>query len=263
MKTLIELFEICNNRRDYTTVAPGNGKYEVDYKFIEEDDVLYIFFEPSDGNTDWHVNFSYWRKPYKDMSIKYRVHGGFLESWKLIDDTICKKIKENDANNKWRFKKVVVVGYSHGGALAALCHECVWYNRADLRDGGVIGISFDGPRVYGGLWVPKALKERWAHFHVIRNQNDLITHLPPIIFFFRHVGCLEKIGMPRSKAQVFKEWSKSNFKDSMLMQEFFNIKAHYPEEIKKGIMEIEDGRIEGLYTSVHNFGADSEKEKEK
>ena len=271
MRTLIELFDICNNRRDYTTITRADGKktYEVDYKFEEDDDgrTLYIYFEPSDGNVDWRVNFAYWRKPYKDMAVNYRVHGGFLESWKLIADAIGAKIREvvepeidDDGHWNWKYKKIVIVGYSHGGALAALCHEFVWYNRVDLRDGGVIGISFDGPRIYGGLWVPQALRERWAHFHVIRNANDLITHLPPVVFLFRHVGHLEKVGALRPKAQVLKEWAASHFKDKMLMQELFNIKSHYPEEIKKGIMEIEDGRIEGLDTHTHNFEVDSENE---
>jgi hypothetical protein len=263
MRSLIELFDICNNRRDYTTVTRADGKktYEVDYKFEEDaaERTLYIYFEPSDGNVDWRVNFAYWRKPYKDMVVGYRVHGGFLESWKLIDDAIGAKIRELDEECEitedgcwnWKWQKVVIVGYSHGGALAALCHEFVWYNRVDLRDGALVGISFDGPRIFAGLWVPAALRERWAHFHVIRNQDDLITHLPPVIFFFRHVGNLVKVGAKaRSKAQVFKEWMATKFKDSMLMQELFGIKAHYPEEIKKGIAELEDGRIGGLDTHV-------------
>ena len=270
MRSLIELFDICNNRRDYTTVTPANKKYEVDYKFLEEDDVLYIFFEPSDGDTDWRVNFSYWRKPYKDMyPISYRVHGGFLTSWRLIRDAVGTKIREVseagvgiDGHWDWKFKKIVIVGYSHGGALAALCHEYVWYNRTDLRTNGVIGISFDGPRVYAGWHLRKELKERWKSFHVIRNANDLITHLPPVALCFRHVGQIEKVGTQRPKAQVFKEWAASRFKDKMLMQELFNIKAHYPEEIKKGIMEIEDGRIEGLHTCVHIFETNSEKKEE-
>lgn len=273
MRSLIELFDICNNRRDYTTVKRADGKktYEVDYKFEEDiaERTLYIYFEPSDGDIDWRVNFAYWRKPYKDMVVGYRVHGGFLESWRLIDDAIGAKIREVDEGREmtedwrwnWKWQKIVIVGYSHGGALAALCHEYVWFNRADLRtqEGALIGISFDGPRIYGGLWVPAALKERWAHFYVIRNQNDLITHLPPVILFFRHVGNLIKVGaQARSKAQVFKEWAAARFKDSMLMQELFNIKAHYPEEIKKGIMTIENGRIEGLDTCMHNFNANEE-----
>lgn len=256
MLSIVELFDLCANRKDYITVTPPNKKYEVDYKFIEDEDerVLYIFFEPSDGNTDWKVNFAYWRKPYKDMAVRYRVHGGFLESWKLIDDTIGTKIREvvkpeinEDGHWNWKWQKVVIVGYSHGGALAALCHEYVWYNRIDLRDGRLIGISFDGPRVFAGLSIPAALKQRWAHFYLICNQDDLVTHLPPVIFFFRHVGNKIKIGAKaRPKVAVFKEWMGAYFKDTALFQELVGIKPHYPAEIRKGIVDIEDGRISGL-----------------
>lgn len=206
---LLELFDLCNNRRDYTTVTSQDGRYEVDYKFLKRGDTLYIFFEPSDGNVDWRVNFTYWRKPYKDMLIPYRVHGGFLNSWKLVENKIGAQIRQlnqpiltQDGQWNWKWKKIVIVGYSHGGALAALCHEYVWFHRADLRTGGIIGISFDGPRVYGGLRVPKALKERWKDFYVFRNYNDIVTHLPPTAFLFRHVGNKVKIGAKKNPGLV-------------------------------------------------------------
>ena len=216
---LIDLFNLCNNRRDYTTVVPHDKEYEVDYKFIEDGETLYIFFEPSDGKTDWKVNFKYWRKPYKDMSVRYRVHGGFLDSWKLVDDAVGAKIAEVGANGDYKWRRVVIVGYSHGGALAALCHEFVWYNRADLRANGLIGISFDGPRIYGGFRVPKALRERWAHFYVFRNWNDIVTHLPPVAFFFRHVGKKIKI--------------KSGERPGL-------IGAHYPDKIQASLIAFEE-----------------------
>lgn len=219
MKTLIELFNICNNRQDYITVKATQEKfkrYEVDYKFIEEDDVLYIFFEPSDGRVDWRVNFSYWRKPYKDMEIEYRVHGGFLESWKLIHDQVRFKIVEKKAEGGFKFNKIVSVGYSHGGPLAALCHECAWFERKDLRDkdGALVGINFDGPRMYAGLWIKEELKERWRNFYNFRNHSDLVTHLPPVFFLFRHVGEKVMIGVGDNPGLI---------------------KAHYPEEIRKGL----------------------------
>ena len=218
MKDLIELFKECNKQEGYITVKVGEKrfqKYEVDYKFIEENDVLYIFFEPSDGRTDWVVNFSYWRKPYDDMEIGYRVHGGFLASWELIKDAIRAKVKERSADGRYKHKKVVIAGYSHGGALAALCHECVWFEREDLREGdGIVGISFDGPRMYGGLWVKKELRERWRNFYVFRNHSDIVTHLPPVAFFFRHVGTKVMIGAEKNPGLI---------------------KAHYPNEILKSL----------------------------
>lgn len=243
MLSLVELFDLCANRKDYTTVKTEDGKYEVDYKFLEDAEArtLYIFFEPSDGDVDWRVNFAFPRKPYSDMEVTYRVHGGFLESWKLVKNAIRAKVKEQEEDStdyKWR--KVVTVGYSHGGALAVLCHECIWFERPDIRS-AIEGYSFDGPRVYGGLRVKKELEARWEKFTTFRNQDDIVTHLPPICFFFRHVGNLAAIGDPwRAKARVFEEWMRSKFKDKELMQEFIGIKPHYPGEIRESLKAVEN-----------------------
>ena len=194
MMTELELFKMCNKDKIYTQVGDG-----VDYGFIEDsgEGILYIFFEPSDGLDDWRNNFSYWRRPYKDMEISYRVHGGFLKCWKTVEDIIINKILEEDPmeNGSYRWRRIVVVGYSHGGALAALCHECVWFHRGDLRQGDhILGYGFEAPRIYAGWRLPQKLKERWRTFKVYRNKNDIVTHMPPVCFFFRHVGEIVKIG---------------------------------------------------------------------
>jgi hypothetical protein len=46
------------------------------------------------------------------------------------------------------------------------------------------------------LWGRNAKKiaHRWADFYVIRNYNDLITHLPPAVFGYFHVGKRVDIG---------------------------------------------------------------------
>ena len=189
-KTELELFNICNKKSIYTTVGD-----EVDYAFLEDGSALYIYFEPSQDDEDWRANFAYWRKPYKDMEISYRVHGGFLKCWKMVQDIVIDKVMEKDEEGNYKWTRIVVVGYSHGGALAALCHECVWFNREDLREGdALMGYGFEAPRVYAGWYMPKALKERWKNFTVYRNKNDIVTHLPPVLFGFRHVGKMKKIG---------------------------------------------------------------------
>ena len=132
------------------------------------------------------------KKPYKDMEIPYKVHGGFLAAWREVKDVIKQKIEEKDGNGKFKFESITVVGYSHGGALAALCHEFCWFWRNDIKD-NLFGFGFEAPRVYGGFRVKKELKERWEHFTVIRTNNDLVTHCPPVIFGYCHVGTVLKV----------------------------------------------------------------------
>ena len=226
---LCALFQICNTDKDYVQVK-RNG-YEVDDKFVEIEDALLIFFEPSDSDIDWRVNFSFWRAPYKEMDIGYKGHSGFINSWKLIDDEVRAKVTEKGADGKYKWKYIVSIGYSHGGPLSALCHEMVWYEREDLRDGKILGINFDGPRMFAGYVVPSALKERWAHFYNFRNHDDIVAHMPPVLFGYRHVGEVIKMGTQEAIDAVH---------------------AHYPKQILKSLMELEEDWVLEMPEAVVN-----------
>lgn len=137
MKKLSELFNICANTAPYIEVGD-----RVTYAFVEENDELYIYFQGSNGIADWVRNFLFPAKPYKDMEIPYRVHRGFLAAWKEVEDIVIAKIADP------KYRRIIVVGYSHGGALASFCHECVWFHRPDLRESGLYGFGFEAPRMY-------------------------------------------------------------------------------------------------------------------
>ena len=181
MLKMSELFWTCHCGVRYQTAGD-----DVNYAFVEDGSTLYIYFQGSNSTTDWIRNFLFKKRPYKDMGIPYRVHRGFLAAWKEVEDIIIEKIKEGEPNYKWQH--IVVVGYSHGGALAAFCHECVWYWRPDLRESGLVGYGFEAPRIFGGWRVPANLQERWSRFTVIRTGHDIVTYCPPCIFRFCHVG---------------------------------------------------------------------------
>ncbi len=206
-KSLVTLFT------DLQTLPWRTAGNDVNYQFVQEGSTLYIYFQGSSSTMDWIRNFFFFKRPYKDMSIPYYVHGGFLAAWKEVEDIIIERIADSSLTS------IVTVGYSHGGALAMLCHECVWFNRPDIRD-QVIGIGFEAPRVYHGWWVKKALRERWANFTVIRNHTDLVTHMPPILFCFRHVGTLRKIGRHAK---------------------YGPIRAHYPDKVLESLKAEPDG----------------------
>ena len=221
MKKLSELFHACAYDVKYETAGDS-----VNYAFVEEGTTLYIYFQGSSQITDWVRNFLFKKKPYKDMKIPYRVHRGFLAAWKEVEDIIINKICEDD-DEGFRWKHIVVVGYSHGGALAGFCHECVWFWRPDLRESGLEGYGFEAPRFYGGLRVKPELKERWEHFTIIRDNNDIVTHCPPAIFGFCHVGKILKI-----KGDVKlgpDKWYIPNC-----------VKSHYPEVVYDGLIKGEN-----------------------
>jgi hypothetical protein len=89
-------------------------------------------------------------------------------------------------------RAVRIVGYSHGAALAVLCHEYLWFHRPDLRQ-TLTGFGYGCPRVLWGIPTP-ALQKRWERFTVIRNREDIVTHLPPALFGYFHVGRMLEIG---------------------------------------------------------------------
>lgn len=158
------------------------------FKESKDKETLIILFEESNGKLDWKHNFMFKKRPYKDMAMPYKVHSGFLKCWKQVEDIVIAKIS-NTAH-----KKIIIGGYSHGAALAVLCHECCWYNRPDIRE-KIMGYGFGCPRVYGSFKIKPSLIERWNNFFVIRNHNDIVTHVPPRIFGYTHVGKILQIGI--------------------------------------------------------------------
>ena len=178
---ILQLFQKCVNA-EYIHVE-NSGDY-----YVERDDsTLYIFLECSNGHEDWENNFDFPAKPYKRMGkTVWFAHRGFLKVWKSIEDHLNPYIMDPEV------KKIVTVGYSHGAAMAVLCHEYIWYNRPDLRD-NIDGYGFGCPRVFWGI-KPKHIKIRWNRFAVIRNIDDIITHLPPALLGYSHVGTVQEIG---------------------------------------------------------------------
>lgn len=216
---LDELFDNCAYKVVYTQVGDS-----VNYAFVEEGDTLYIYFQGSNSISDWVRNFWFFKKPYKNMKISYYVHGGFLSAWKEVEDIISNKILEKvplqDGHYDYKFKKIISVGYSHGGALSGLCHEFVWFNRPDIRN-NIFGVGFESPRFYHGLFVNKKLKERWENYIVIRNHFDIVTFLPPRLFLFTHVGTVHTLN----------QTSTVNYKRPKC------IGAHYPDKVLESLRE--------------------------
>lgn len=208
--SLTDIYQRCLNA-DYI-----HTKEDGDYALEREGDTLYILFQCTDSTADWISNFSFPAKPYKDMGIKWYCHRGFLRVWKAIKPHLETAVKDSAV------EKIVVVGYSHGAAIATLCHEYVWFNRPDLRENGLEGFGFGCPRCFFGWRIKKGLKERWKHFHPVRNANDLVTHVPFSIMGFRHVSRVVKL----PKTEPHERYTRLSC-----------INAHYPMNYLKGCQE--------------------------
>lgn len=221
---LSELFHKCAYDISYEQIGDS-----VNYAFRTYQRTLYIYFQGSNSITDWVRNFLFGKKPYKDMEISYRVHRGFLAAWKTVEDVVISKITEK-VDDEYKWQHIIIVGYSHGGALAGFCHECVWFWRPDLRINGLEGYGFEAPRFYAAWSVKKELKERWSKFTVIRTNNDIVTHCPPAIFGFCHVGKILKI-----------KGDTSLVKDKRIPK---CVKSHYPEVVYQALVDFEKDQNE-------------------
>ncbi len=177
---LAELFSLTINTR-YITV-----ENDASFAFYRKDGALYILFEKSNSTADWENNLNFPAYPYRDMPHRWMCHRGFLTVWKSAEPYIAKALTVSADS-------ITVSGYSHGGALAALCHEYIWFHHPDKRS-MLAGYGFGAPRVLwrlpGTLWP----KERWQSFTVVRNLDDAVTHLPPALLGYTHVGSMLEIG---------------------------------------------------------------------
>lgn len=178
---LYTLFERCLSARYRQVENAAN------FAFERKGDTLYIFFQQSHGSEDWENNLDFPIKPYSRMGDGcWYAHRGFLRVWKAVEPYMAPAIADRS------IKQAVVVGYSHGAALAVFCHEYFWYHRPNLRH-QLQGVGFGCPRVVWGV-LPKGVQTRWANFTVLRNIDDVVTHLPPAALGYRHVGNLLEIG---------------------------------------------------------------------
>ncbi len=180
-----ELFSKCYTA-EYIHTAEG-GDYALQY----ENGTLYLLFEWSDGREDWKNNLDFPAKPYKRMSDTWHCHRGFLRVWKAMRDEVEEAVAKKFVELADRqVKRIVCVGYSHGAAIALLATE----DMAFFCGGNipVEGYGFGCPRVLWGK-VPKAVKKRLSGFVSVRNVPDLVTHVPPALFGFKHVNLL-KVG---------------------------------------------------------------------
>jgi len=125
-----------------------------------------------------------------------RVHRGFYAEY----DKVIPGIKEALAkHNKKGDKTVWVTGHSLGGAMAVLV-------AAELQPNGGLH-TFGQPRV-GNAEFLKCLSD--LSYYRYRNNNDIVTAVPPSWLFFKHGGVLRYINTygnirKASWAQRFKD----------------------------------------------------------
>lgn len=197
---MLAKFNRCCELEEKYIHTDNDGSY-----FVEKNgDTLDVYFEWSNGLIDWLHNFYFPAKPYRDMKNLWFCHRGFLKVWKSIEPHIICDLMDPD------IKTINIVGYSHGAAIAQLCYEYVKFYRPDIS---VSGIGFGAPRVFWGF-ARKAVRERFKGFVVVRNGCDIVTHLPPVFFGFRHICDVVKLKHGKSKGLI-EDHLEQNYRESL------------------------------------------------
>ena len=177
---LKELFENCAYNIEYKQIGDS-----VNYAFVENNKTLYIYFQGSNSITDWVRNFLFTKKVYKQFCVHRGFYTAYLEARNLLLDKIC----ELDDNGDYKWLKIVIIGYSHGGALAQFTHEDAVYHRQDIKD-CILTYAFETPRA---LKVPKKWRYLWKNLTTIRTNNDIVSHCPPKMFGYNDLGTMIKV----------------------------------------------------------------------
>jgi len=182
---------------DWQTESTTDTQYAIE----ETADKLIIKLQGSVSRIDWIQNFSFWKKPYKQMNNIFFVHSGFLKKYKAIRAIIQEAVYKN------LDKKIIVLGYSQGAALALLVHEDIVFTFGKTPETTVFGC----PRVFS-IFGRKTLKKRLQGVTRYHNGNDIVCRVPFTWLLFRHYGNKIHIGNKY-------RWWKLSIKDHITYSE--------------------------------------------
>lgn len=198
---LSQLFRIC------CTIKYEQVGDDVNYAFVDDNETLYIYFQASSGKWDWFINFMFPKKAYG----LFKVHRGFLYSYNQVRNIVLDKVYSKE------YKKVIIVGYSHGGGLCHLCHQDIKYHFPNLD---LQTFAFESPRC---VKVSKDLRYFWNGFTVVKTNEDIVCHLPPRLFGFSDVGeMLHLVG-----------------DTSLVKNKLPNcVKSHYPQVVYDALLKL-------------------------
>jgi len=196
------------------------------------DDVLIIAFRGSDGKGDWRANFRFRKK--REISLfpekKCKAHNGFLDQYIMVRDEIHEETLKRI--EKYNLLKIIITGHSLGGALATLCA----FDLKQFGDkfGEVQCVTFGSPRV-GNRHFVRLFSEMVPGSLRFVYGSDVVTKVPPVIFFYRHVEKLIKLKKDLLQYVL-----------SPIFSILGNPLDHYPEFYKIEIENLSDEEHDGF-----------------
>ena len=171
-------------------------KHSVQYS-IEVDDktkVIRLLFQESSDKIDWRDNFKFPSKVYKNQTSPILAHSGFAEAYKSANDIIMEELI-NKISSSSGFK-VVITGWSHGGALAQLAAEDLNYRTRALStdpNTGVkpIVVTFGSPKVFKNKASVEYVRDCCESVTEVAQHNDIVSR---VFWLHKHLATNKKLG---------------------------------------------------------------------
>jgi len=149
--------------------------YNVQWSVEHHEGVAYFFVRETSGLDSWlKVNLRFAPKGAT-------VHRGFDRAWKSIRDEVVGALKGSE--------KVIAAGFSKGGGIVTVAHKDLQAIFPAVRT-----YAFGAPRVF--TW--RGWRQNRDSFDQLKRvyvRGDAVTHLPPLVLGFRHVGEGEAMGI--------------------------------------------------------------------
>jgi triacylglycerol lipase len=147
----------------------------------------YICFRGTDSFLDLltNINFSSLAIAYGNHKSKIRIHRGFYIAYRSVREQILNRLKSDLKSDS----KIFISGHSLGASLAVLCSLDIVYN---IQQDNVFCLSAGQPKL-GNKYFCESTNKRLKNYYRIVNGNDVVTKLPPFIFY-KHCGELVEIG---------------------------------------------------------------------
>lgn len=174
-----ELYELINK-----TAYKKTG-LDVDWTIFVNDGekTVYLLFAPSNSKLDWFNNFRFPVKLYKKQQSKMLVAKGWGNAWKSCNDIVTRTtLKFYDVNEGY---KLVISGYSYGGAIALLAAEDIAYRSNNSIKPNVI--TFGAPKPLFGKRSVRYVESCCNSITQYAHASDIVTYLPPF-FGYKHIA---------------------------------------------------------------------------
>lgn len=188
VKKAFSIFPII--RYDVNKISTALSDSKIIHKIKDEEDVLvitgfyqnvfFICFQGSIQKQDWIDNIKAYKKYDCEINGKVvgDVHFGFYTQYKIIRDDIIAAVNSLPLD----IDTIYIIGHSLGGALSAFYTLLIKSLFPKLN---IYNITIGSPRTGNRMFA-----KQFKNINTLRfiHGDDCVPHVPPAIFFFKHIA---------------------------------------------------------------------------